>query len=123
MIKKILIISVTLILLILLVIGSANKLNNANDLKYYNEKEKLMIEASKEYFSFYSYYLPKEIKSSTRVLLSALVLEKYMDNIKDINNKNCDTSKSYVEVEKTKEDKYLYKAHLVCDNYETKDGE
>ena len=123
MIKKILIISTILIILILLVIGSANNFIKANNLEYYNEKEKLMIDSAENYFSFYYNYLPKEINKKTRVLVSALVLEKYMDNIKDINGKDCDTSKSYVEVEKTGSDKYLYKAHLVCDDYETKDGE
>ena len=45
--------------------------------------------------------------------------------IKDVNDNDCNTSKSYVEVEKTSNNEYLYKAHLVCDksNYETKDGE
>ena len=88
-----------------------------------NEKEKLMIKASEKYFSFYSNYLPKKVNDDTRVLLSALVLEKYLDDVKDIDGNSCDITKSYVEVEKTKEDEYLYKAHLVCDNYETKDGE
>lgn len=123
MIKKIFIISTILIMALLLVIGSANNLIRVNNLEYYNEKEKLMIESAKSYFSFYYSYLPKEKNKETRVLVSALVLEKYIDNIKDINGKNCDASKSYVEVEKTGSDKYLYKAHLVCDNYETKDGE
>lgn len=122
MIKKIVVISIAL-LLVLLIVNSITKLSNANNLKYYNEKEKLMIEASEKYFSFYSNYLPKEVNGTTRVLLSALVLEKYLDEIKDIDDKNCDVTKSYVEVEKTKENEYLYKAHLVCDNYETKDGE
>lgn len=122
MIKKIVVIIIALIL-VLLIINGIIKLNNANDLEYYNEKEKLMIKASEKYFSFYSNYLPKNVNDDTRVLLSALVLEKYLDNINDIDGNSCDITKSYVEVEKTKEDEYLYKAHLVCDNYETKDGE
>lgn len=122
MIKKIVVIIIALIL-VLLIINGIIKLNNANDLEYYNEKEKLMIKASEKYFSFYSNYLPKKVNDDTRVLLSALVLEKYLDDVKDIDGNSCDITKSYVEVEKTKEDEYLYKAHLVCDNYETKDGE
>ena len=45
--------------------------------------------------------------------------------IKDVNGNDCDDKKSYVEVEKTSNSEYLYKAHLVCDksNYETEDGE
>ena len=121
--KKRIIISAILVILVLLVIGSANNFFKVKRIEYYNEKEKLMIKASKEYFSFYNNYLPKEINKKTRVLLSALVLEQYMDKIKDDTGKDCDISKSYVEVEKTSEDEFLYKAHLVCDNYETKGGE
>ncbi len=121
--KKKIIISAILVILVLLVIGSANNFFKVKRIEYYNEKEKLMIKASKEYFSFYNNYLPKEINKKTRVLLSALVLEQYMDKIKDDTGKDCDISKSYVEVEKTSEDEFLYKAHLVCDNYETKGGE
>ena len=120
--KKKIIISAILVILVLLVIGSANNFFKVKRIEYYNEKEKLMIKASKEYFSFYNNYLPKEINKKTRVLLSALVLEQYMDKIKDDTGKDCDISKSYVEVEKTSEDEFLYKAHLVCDNYETKGG-
>ena len=120
--KKRIIISAILVILVLLVIGSANNFFKVKRIEYYNEKEKLMIKASKEYFSFYNNYLPKEINKKTRVLLSALVLEQYMDKIKDDTGKDCDISKSYVEVEKTSEDEFLYKAHLVCDNYETKGG-
>ena len=121
--KKRIIISAILVILVLLVIGSANNFFKVKRIEYYNEKEKLMIKASKEYFSFYNNYLPKEINKKTIVLLSALVLEQYMDKIKDDTGKDCDISKSYVEVEKTSEDEFLYKAHLVCDNYETKGGE
>lgn len=121
--KRKIIISAILVILVLLVIGSANNFFKVKRIEYYNEKEKLMINASKEYFSFYNNYLPKEINKKTRVLLSALVLEQYMDKIKDDTGKDCDISKSYVEVEKTREDEFLYKAHLVCDNYKTKDGE
>ena len=120
--KKKIIISAILVILVLLVIGSANNFFKVKRIEYYNEKEKLMIKASKEYFSFYNNYLPKEINKKTIVLLSALVLEQYMDKIKDDTGKDCDVSKSYVEVEKTSEDEFLYKAHLVCDNYETKGG-
>ena len=70
---------------------------------------------SKKYFSNYKAYLPKEINKSTRVVLNALVKEKYLKQIKDINNYNCDNYKSYVEVTKIDDEEYLYKAHLECD--------
>ena len=122
---KIIIVIMILLVLTVLVLISAKKLIMSNNLKYYNDKEKLMIEASREYFADYRSYSPKEVGEKTRLLLSALVIEEYIDMIKDVNEFDCDTTKSYVEVEKTSNYEYLYKAHLVCDkaNYETKDGE
>ncbi len=108
-----------------IVLFSANKLITSSNLEYYNTSEKMMILASKDYFADYRSYLPKEVNKKTRVLLSALVSEEYIDMIKDVNNNDCDVTNSYVEVKKTSSKDYLYKAHLVCDksNYETKDGE
>ena len=112
-------------ILVTIVLFSANKLIKTSNLEYYNTSEKMMILASKDYFADYRSYLPKEVGEKTRVLLSVLVLEQYIDMIKDVNENDCDTTKSYVEVEKTSDKDFLYKAHLVCDkaNYETKDGE
>ena len=112
-------------ILVTIVLFSANKLIKTSNLEYYNTSEKMMILASKDYFADYRSYLPKEVGGKTRVLLSALVIEEYIDMIKDVNDNDCDTTKSYVEVEKTSNKDFLYKAHLVCDkaNYETKDGE
>ena len=112
-------------ILVTIVLFSANKLIKTSNLEYYNTSEKMMILASKDYFADYRSYLPKEVGEKTRVLLSALVIEEYIDMIKDVNDNDCDTTKSYVEVEKTSNKDFLYKAHLVCDkaNYKTKDGE
>ena len=112
-------------ILVTIVLFSANKLIKTSNLEYYNTSEKMMILASKDYFADYRSYLPKEVGEKTRVLLSALVIEEYIDMIKDVNDNDCDTTKSYVEVEKTSNKDFLYKAHLVCDkaDYETKDGE
>lgn len=112
-------------ILVTIVLISANNLIKTSNLEYYNTSEKMMILASKDYFADYRSYLPKEVGEKTRVLLSALVLEEYIDMIKDVNENDCNTTKSYVEVEKTSNSEYLYKAHLVCDkaDYETKDGE
>ena len=122
---KRLIIIIVLGMLIFIVLYSANKLISLSNLEYYNTSEKMMILASKDYFADYRSYLSKEVGENTRVLLSALVLEEYIDMIKDVNDNDCNMTKSYVEVEKTSNNEYIYKAHLVCDNvnYETKDGE
>ena len=122
--NKRVIIIITIIILII-VLYSVNKLISFNRLEYYNKLEIEMINASKDYFLDYNNYLPKEINDNTRVLLSALIIEEYIDKIKDINNRGCNMTKSYVEVIKISNEKYLYKAHLVCDksDYVTKEKE
>lgn len=115
---KILVIIIVLICLIFIIFNSINNLKKANNNKYYHQQEEKLLEASKKYFLNNKDYLPREINNNTRVVLNALVKEGYLKMIKDINNFDCDSYKSYVEVEKIKEDKYLYKAHLVCDKSE-----
>lgn len=122
---KILIILIVLELLIFALFISINKYSEAKNNSYYHKQEEKMLEASKEYFSDYKDYLPKEINKSTRVVLNALVKERYLKQIKDINNYNCDNYRSYVEITKISDEEYLYKAHLVCDksDYVTKEKE
>lgn len=105
-------------ILVTIVLVSANRLISSSNLEYYNTSEKMMILASKDYFADYRSYLP-------RVLLSTLVKEEFIDMIKDVNDNNCNSSESYVEVEKTSDNEYLYTAHLVCDksDYITKENE
>lgn len=94
-------------ILVTIVLVSANRLISSSNLEYYNTSEKMMILASKDYFADYRSYLPKEVKGTTRVLLSALVIEEYIDMIKDVNDNDCNSSESYVEVEKTSDNEYL----------------
>ena len=105
-------------ILVTIVLVSTNRLISSSNLEYYNTSEKMMILASKDYFADYRSYLP-------RVLLSTLVKEEFIDMIKDVNDNNCNSSESYVEVEKTNDNEYLYTAHLVCDksDYITKENE
>lgn len=105
-------------ILVTIVLVSANRLISSSNLEYYNTSEKMMILASKDYFADYRSYLP-------RVLLSTLVKEEFIDMIKDVNDNDCNSSESYVEVEKTNDNEYLYTAHLVCDksDYITKENE
>ncbi len=112
-------------ILVSIVLVSANRLITSSNLEYYNTSEKMMILASKDYFADYRSYLPKEVNGKTRVLLSALVTEEYIDMIKDVNENDCNDKESYVEVEKISNSEFLYKAHLVCDKagYITSDGD
>lgn len=123
MIRK-LIILIIIFLSLLLIIFSAFKFKEINELKYYNNNEQEMIEAALNYFRYYSNYLPKTKEDKKIVLLEALIKEKYiLNDIVDINNKKCNYIKSYVEVSKVSDVDYIYKAHLVCYDYETKDGD
>lgn len=123
MIRKLIILIISFLSL-LLIIFSAFKFKEINELKYYNNNEQEMIEAALNYFRYYSNYLPKTKEDKKIVLLEALIKEKYiLNDVVDINNKKCNYIKSYVEVSKVSDVDYIYKAHLVCDDYETKDGD
>ncbi len=123
MIRKLIILIISFLSL-LLIIFSVFKFKEINELKYYNNNEQEMIEAALNYFRYYSNYLPKTKEDKKIVLLEALIKEKYiLNDVVDINNKKCNYIKSYVEVSKVSDVDYIYKAHLVCDDYETKDGD
>ena len=120
--KKVVTIILILIFLIGIVFISYLKLQDVKISNYYREEEKEMINASKEYFNNFQEYLPKNINDNTRVLVSALVREAYLEEALDINGKACDYEKSYVEIKKISSNEYLYEAYLVCPNadYKTK---
>ena len=123
MIRKLIILIISFLSL-LLIIFSVFKFKEINELKYYNNNEQEMIEAALNYFRYYSNYLPKTKEDKKIVLLEALIKEKYiLNDVVDINNKKCNYIKSYVEVSKVSDVDYIYKAHLVCDDYETEDGD
>ena len=123
MIRKLIILIISFLSL-LLIIFSVFKFKEINELKYYNNNEQEMIEAALNYFRYYSNYLPKTKEDKKIVLLEALIKKKYiLNDVVDINNKKCNYIKSYVEVSKVSDVDYIYKAHLVCDDYETKDGD
>lgn len=109
-----------LMILSVVVLLSANKLLKTSRNKYYQTQEELMILAAKDYFSDYIVYLPKEENETKQVLLEALIKEKYINQVVDSNDDDCDSKKSYIEVKKISSKEYLYSAHLVCGNYQTK---
>ena len=82
---------------------------------YYRTQEDMLILAGRDYFADYRSKLPKEIGETTFVTLKTLIDEKYIDPIKDENEKDCDVDESRVTVEKVTEKEYQYYASLVCD--------
>lgn len=115
--KKVL---VLIIILIIILLVSALRIVKAKNLEYYRKQEKLMRLAAINYFKNYPSYLPLKNGESKRIVVSFLVKEKYIEEIKDIDNRECDSMKSYVKVVKNSKDTYTYSSYLVCPNYKIK---
>ena len=103
-----------IIISILLIVNVNRFLYLKKRVNYYMRVENEIIKASEVYYSNNLNFLPKD-DGKKRVVLNALVVEGYIKKVLDINNKECDLFKSYVEVVKDSDD-YIYKVHLVCNN-------
>lgn len=115
--KKVLVLTIILIIILLV---STLRMVKAKNLEYYRKQEKLMRLAAVNYFKNNLSYLPLENGESKKVVLSLLVKEGYIEKIKDINNRECDSIKSYIKVVKNNKDTYTYSSYLVCPNYKMK---
>lgn len=102
------------IISILLIVNVNRFLYLKKRVNYYMRVENEIIKASEVYYSNNLNFLPKD-DGKKRVVLNALVVEGYIKKVLDINNKECDLFKSYVEVVKDSDD-YIYRVHLVCNN-------
>ena len=108
------VLSFLVVIAILLVVNVNRFLYLKRRVNYYVGLENEIIKASEVYYSNNLNFLPKD-DGKKRVVLNALVVEGYIKKVLDINNKECDLFKSYVEVVKDSDD-YIYKVHLVCNN-------
>ncbi len=95
---------------------------NKSKNNYYTTQEDMLKLAGQDYFLDYRSKLPKEIGETSNITLKQLIKEGYIENIKDQKGNDCDFEKSYVKVEKIKDNDYKYNIKLICkkDNYETK---
>ena len=116
--KKTLVIVMLAIAIILM--ASIVELISAKENEYYRKQEKLMRIAAINYFENNPYYLPNENDETTEGVLSSLVNEKYIEKIVDINNNECDFTRSKVIVKKKSKNTYIYSSYLVCPKYQTK---
>jgi|GEM_PF-4040312 len=107
-------------ILIIILLSSIFRINKANNIKYYRNKEKLMRKAAINYFNDYQSYLPNKNGETKIIVLSSLIKEKYLEKITDIKDNECDSIKSYVKVTSNGKNKYIYYAHLDCPSYQTK---
>lgn len=89
--------------------------------KYYafKDSEDYFLERVKNYYKYFSVYLPKEGKIKV-MTLEEMYEKEQMDALKDpSSNKLCDASRSWVKVYNDG-DKYHYYTYLKCGKYESK---
>ncbi len=110
------ILAATVLIIIILVIVNACSNGSGND---YEDIEKDMVEAAKEYYSARKNRLPKEDDSTVEVSIGTLIDAELIDEITDPSDSS-QTCSGHVEVTKVGDD-YSYTPFLTCKgNYEPK---
>ena len=89
--------------------------------EHYDTAEENLSLAGQSYVQQNRAALPKAIGQKKIVQLSTLVDSKYIQPIKDYSDKDCDLSKSYVQVYKYSQSDYSYVAYLECPGYTSED--
>lgn len=108
-------------ILTVIAIGSVTKVLESARKEFYKSQEENMVIAAQSYFQHNKKQLPKSIGQEMKVSLITLQQGKYIDTVKDRNDKACDNAVSYVEVVKNAQNAYKYKVYLKCGTeYETK---
>ena len=95
-------------------------IQNGKESHYETAEENLNL-AGQTYAQQNRSALPKAIGQKTKVPLSVLMQKKYIGEIKDYSDNNCDPNKSYVQIYKYDQDKYSYTAFLDCPDYNSKE--
>lgn len=104
-------------ILLLIAIPAAQRYLNKGTKTYYQNLEKTVLLAGKEYLNDYKVLLPRVIGNVEVIELDELTSNKYIKNVVDHNNKKC---KATVTVKKITESKYEYYSCLKCEGYESK---
>ena len=86
--------------------------------KYYKTQENNMVNATRSYLEANKENYPKINGAMSYIYLNNLMDNKFIDQVKDYQKKNCDNKVSYVQVFKYNDD-YMYTAYLKCPNYES----
>ena len=102
-------------------IVSVTKIIQDGKKEHYDTAEDNMSLAGQSYVQQNRAALPKAIGQKSTVPLSTLVDSKYIQPIKDYSDKDCDLSKSYVQVYKYSQSDYSYVAYLECPGYTSED--
>lgn len=107
------------LLLVILIIFAVYKLfpvkNNTFNDSIYNSNITTMKEAAKSYYTVNR--LPKTIGESKTMTLQEMLNQKMLVNLTDKNGNSCDTFDSYIDITRTKDDEYLLKVQLSCDDH------
>ena len=115
---EILAVIVILSILAVISIASIQGIVSRARTKYYQTLEKNMISAAQSYMEKNREYSPKVEGQVSKVDLSTMIEAKYIEKLVDYNKETCDSSKSYVQVFKYK-DELLYTPYLECPNYKS----
>ncbi len=100
----------------------ANKSNNSTEsldpilVRIFNDNLMLMKEAGKEYFTLER--LPEKVGDKVSITLGQMLDKKLLLPFVDRKGRQCDLTKSFVEVTKTSETEYLMKVNLSCTDTE-----
>ena len=108
-------------ILSIVAIVSVNKVIQKSKQNHYITAEDNLEMAGQSYVQQNRNYLPKTIGQKTKIPLKTLVEHKYIEQIKDYSDNECDLDNSYVQVFKYSKEDYSYVAYLDCPVYNSKE--
>ena len=97
-------------------------IQKGKDNYYITQKNNIEL-AAKEYIKDNPQLLPGEIGGSREIKLEDLIKNKYISDVKDSNDNNCDYQKTKVTVKRTGKAKYAYSTYLECPGYKDSEKE
>ena len=84
---------------------------------HYHSLSTNLVAAAQNYVNDNPSDLPRSIGQGSQIKLRQLIDNKYIEELKDFNKKQCDSERSMVDIFKYSKDKYSYKVTLFCPNY------
>jgi len=117
--KQLLIRLLTLIIIMILIIFVISRINKNHQEKniILNKNIDKIINATLKIYN--SENLPYNIGDSSSLILEEIINQKLIKEIKDKNNKSCNTLDSYIIITKTTTKEFHLKVYLKCKNEET----
>ncbi len=94
------------------IVGTKSVLETSKD-KYQTNQEKMIVLATKEYYSDHKNELPMIEEEQVEISLEKLETEDYIDKVKDAEGNTC-SKDSKITVKREENGKYKYNVSLVC---------